>query len=55
MNRRALVSTLLCLSAGGSPWTVAQDQGRALGRTVRQYATTHAFSGTVLADVESPV
>ena len=48
MNPRALVATLLCLSAGGSPWTVAQAQGRAFARTVRQYARTHAFSGTVL-------
>jgi D-alanyl-D-alanine carboxypeptidase len=48
MKRRALVATLLCLSAGAPRWTGAEAQGQTLNRTIREYARTHAFSGTIL-------
>jgi len=48
MKRRALVATLLCLSAGAARWTGAEAQGQTLNRTLREYARTHAFSGTIL-------
>ena len=48
MKRRPLVATILCLAAIIPRWTVAEAQGQGLARTVRQYASTHAFSGTVL-------
>ena len=48
MKRRALVGTVLCLSASAPQWTGAVAQSQSLTRTVRQYARTHSFSGTVL-------
>jgi CubicO group peptidase (beta-lactamase class C family) len=48
MNRRALVATLICLTASAPQWTPAAAQRPALARTVREYARAHAFSGTVL-------
>ena len=48
MKPQALVATILCLVASAPQWTIAEAQGQALTRTVRQYARTHSFSGTVL-------
>jgi D-alanyl-D-alanine carboxypeptidase len=48
MKRRALVGILLCLSASAPQWTGPGAQGQTLTRTIRQYARTHSFSGTVL-------
>jgi D-alanyl-D-alanine carboxypeptidase len=48
MKRRLLVATFLCLSASAPQWTGTEAQGQNLTRTIRQYARTHAFNGTVL-------
>lgn len=48
MKPQALAAALLCLVAGPPQWAVAEAQGQALTRTVREYASAHAFSGTVL-------
>jgi D-alanyl-D-alanine carboxypeptidase len=48
MKRQILVATLIGLSAGAPEWTGADAQAQALNRTIRQYARTHAFNGTVL-------
>jgi len=48
MTRRTLVATLIYLLGSAPQWTSADAQGQTLTRSIRQYARTHAFSGTVL-------
>ena len=48
MKRKTLITVFVCLSASAAQWTSAEAQRKTLTRTIRQYARTHAFSGTVL-------
>src|SRR5215212_6817409 len=48
MKPEVLLASLFCLAASAPQWADTEAQGQTLTRTVRQYARTHAFSGTVL-------
>ena len=50
MKRRTLLATLICILGIAPQWTSAEAQGQTLTRTIRQYARTHSFSGTVLVE-----
>ena len=48
MKRRILAASLICILEIVPQWTSAEAQGQNLTRTIRQYARSHSFSGTVL-------